>query len=172
MVSKNNTRLYDDKMNKKDFKYAIKKLNVGVASVLVGVTFGLSSMALNSAQANADETTNTATATDTSSQNLQNNEVALSNNDQATTADDQATTNTLNVSDLADDANASTPAANQASTPTTRSIDPSILNDDANFAQHLEESKVATPKVSTTAKSDRDAYKDYQGVIDTNYLKS
>src|SRR3712207_7083675 len=40
-----------------------RSLNVGVASVLVGVTFGLSSMALNSAQANADETTNTATAT-------------------------------------------------------------------------------------------------------------
>ncbi|WP_035188888.1 YSIRK-type signal peptide-containing protein, partial [Ligilactobacillus equi] len=52
MVSKNNTRLYDEKMNKNKFKYSIRKLNVGVASVLIGVTFGLGALA---ATASADE---------------------------------------------------------------------------------------------------------------------
>src|SRR3712207_1750460 len=31
-------------MDRKDFRYSVKKLNVGVASVLVGITFGLGAM--------------------------------------------------------------------------------------------------------------------------------
>ncbi|MDO4200403.1 MAG: YSIRK-type signal peptide-containing protein, partial [Clostridia bacterium] len=44
MVSKNNSHIYKKKMNRKDFRYSIRKLNVGVASVLVGITFGLGAM--------------------------------------------------------------------------------------------------------------------------------
>lgn len=44
MVSKNNSHIYKQKMDRKDFRYSIRKLNVGVASVLVGITFGLGAM--------------------------------------------------------------------------------------------------------------------------------
>ncbi|WP_162257669.1 Rib/alpha-like domain-containing protein, partial [Ligilactobacillus equi] len=55
MVSKNNTRLYDQKMNRNKFHYTIKKLNVGVASVLVGIGFGLSAAVLSGNQVKADQ---------------------------------------------------------------------------------------------------------------------
>ncbi|MCQ2570049.1 MAG: YSIRK-type signal peptide-containing protein, partial [Limosilactobacillus sp.] len=87
MVSKNNTRLYDEKMNQNHFKYSIRKLNVGVASVLIGVGFGFSMASMNSVSVAADEVTAQTTTA-------------------ATTNDDVATTTTLNVADLA----SSTPA--------------------------------------------------------------
>ena len=52
MVSKNNMSFYNQKMNRKDFRFSLRKLNIGVASVLVGIGFGI--FALNG-QVSADE---------------------------------------------------------------------------------------------------------------------
>ncbi|MDE6377026.1 MAG: YSIRK-type signal peptide-containing protein, partial [Ligilactobacillus sp.] len=52
MLSKNNTDQYTEKLAPKRQKFAIKKFTVGVASVLVGMTFALYA---GSSQALADQ---------------------------------------------------------------------------------------------------------------------
>ncbi|RCT68532.1 YSIRK-type signal peptide-containing protein, partial [Enterococcus faecium] len=50
MVSKNNKRVFLEKTKKRVLKYSIKKLSVGVASVLVGVGLVLGTTELVQAQ--------------------------------------------------------------------------------------------------------------------------
>ena len=57
MVSKNNTNLYLKKSANKISKYKIKKLSVGVTSVLVGTAFFLGSATNVSADQGVNEST-------------------------------------------------------------------------------------------------------------------
>lgn len=57
MVSKNNNHLYDEKMNRNHFSFSLRKLNVGVASVLLGIGFGFGLAHTNVAQADTPATT-------------------------------------------------------------------------------------------------------------------
>ena len=65
MVSKNNNHLYDEKMNRTHFSFSLRKLNIGVASVLLGIGFGFGVVNHNETVAHADTTDTTATTTDT-----------------------------------------------------------------------------------------------------------
>ena len=64
MVSKNNNHLYDEKMNRNHFSFSLRKLNIGVASVLLGIGFGFGVVNHNETVAHADTTDTTATTTD------------------------------------------------------------------------------------------------------------
>lgn len=64
MVSKNNNHLYDEKMNRTHFSFSLRKLNIGVASVLLGIGFGFGVVNHNGTVAHADTTDTTSTTTD------------------------------------------------------------------------------------------------------------
>lgn len=71
MVSKNNRDLYLRRSANKVSKYTIKKLSVGVTSVLVGTTFfiGSTSQANDSEQETTQQSDTAVKASDTSSTN-------------------------------------------------------------------------------------------------------
>ncbi|MCQ2570081.1 MAG: Ig-like domain-containing protein, partial [Limosilactobacillus sp.] len=97
MVSKNNTRLYQEKMDKKQLRYSLKKLNVGVASVLVGFTFGLGAMTLSAAADTTDVASDNAATTTVAVNDLTGDQAtpaALAESKAATTANPYQSTET------------------------------------------------------------------------------
>ncbi|MEE5988932.1 YSIRK-type signal peptide-containing protein, partial [Ligilactobacillus equi] len=108
MVSKNNTRLYDEKMNKNKFKYSIRKLNVGVASVLIGVTFGLGALAATASADEVNQAQTTELSTPVKASATEEGETTSVVNTQAqqeetTASNAEAQTTTFNVADFVQD---------------------------------------------------------------------
>lgn len=143
MVSKNNSHLYDEKMNRKDFRYSIKKLNVGVASVLVGVTFGLGALV---GSASADEVAAQPTST----------QVAASADDNQT-AQPATQTTTLNVADAQ-----STPVSDDM-------LRASAVADTDRAAQTNEHQSYTTPDRSQTQPVNTDDTAKYGALVDDGY---
>ena len=101
MLSSNNWKELINKQEPKKQRFTIKKLTVGVASVLIGFTFmGASALADDNVTTNNSQNAVTNTAvTGTNNANAQETTATTDNNanSTATASNDAATTNTLNV---------------------------------------------------------------------------
>ncbi|MFR0596387.1 MucBP domain-containing protein [Limosilactobacillus mucosae] len=68
MLSKNNRQMLDRKMERRSFRFSLRKLNTGLASVVVGFTFGYGLIS-DQPLVHADETASTVSSVSTANQN-------------------------------------------------------------------------------------------------------
>ena len=138
MLSRKNTQEYAKKMERHHFSFAIRKLNIGVASVLLGFGFGLGLYANQGTVAHADTTpATTVTTTQTAS--------AGSSASSAVVAPTTTTTSTRSTSTAA----ASEAPASTASATTEPTSVAAVTSTESSAASTAS----ATPASATTNKS-------------------
>lgn len=167
MLSKNNNNLWNEKMEPKKQRFAIKKFTVGVASVLIGTTFAFYAGG-NSVSAddsvNTDGNTVKETVADTSdSERISAKEVTLpaSAQDTANTSPDVTEDTQTDSSNMAEDTVSSeTTESNNSSVAVADTSDPEesvtkeSAQNSANTSSNVTESTQTTDKAENTESSE------------------
>lgn len=150
MLSRKNTQEYAKKMERHHFSFAIRKLNIGVASVLLSFGFGLGLYANQGTVAHADTTPATAVTTtaQTTSAGSSASATATSSATSASSAAVAPTTTTTSTSSTSTAAASEAPAstASAATAPTSAASETSTGSSAASTAS-------ATPASATTNKA-------------------
>lgn len=164
MLSRNNNKLLIHKLEPKKQRFAIRKISVGVASVLIGFTFaGFSGVSADEATTTAKDHLKTEATAESSS--VPTKEVELTSSDEAQAKEAETTPVTDDKAQVAEDTKEQAPAqavtAEETSEPTTSTEKQTVAPADENEAsetQTFNVEKQAEPQAKVDLTDSKVAY--------------